>query len=138
MLLIGESKEPEADEWEEDKEEMAELVTIFPGRDLARISLLAEVVDTTVQPVTIGVDMELFKVTEFVQRVMLEVVGFDLIIFGGLGLISISIVGNRARRIVRVVVLRVVARMVVINISIRLIREGGLLAGKYTLPPTLH
>ena len=138
MLLIGESKEPEADEWEEDKEEMAKLVTILPRRDLARISLLAEVVDTTVQPVTIGVDMELFKVTEFVQRMMLEVVGFDLIIFGGLGLISISIVGNCARRIVRVVVLWVVARMIVINISIRLIREGGLLAGKYTLPPTLH
>ena len=138
MLLIGESKEPEADEWEEDKEEMAELVTVLPGRDLARISLLTEVVDTTVQPVTIGVDMELFKVTEFVQRVMLEVVGFDLIIFRGLGLISISIVGNRARRIVRIVVLWVVARMVVINISIRIIREGGLLAGKYTLPPTLH
>ena len=138
MLLIGCSKEPEADEWEEDKEEMAELVTVLPGRDLARISLLTEVVDTTVQPVTIGVDMELFKVTEFVQRMMLEVVGFDLIIFGGLGLISISIVGNRARRIVRVVVLWVVARMIVINISIRIIREGGLLAGKYTLPPTLH
>ena len=138
MLLIGESKEPEADEWEEDKEEMAKLVAILPGRDLARISLLTEVVDATVQPVTIGVDMELFKVTEFVQRMMLEVVGFDLIIFGGLGLISISIVGNCARRIVWVVVLRVVARMIVINISIRLIREGGLLAGKYTLPPTLH
>ena len=117
---------------------MAELVTVLPGRYLLRISLLAEVVDTTVQPVTIGIDMELFKVTEFVQRMMLEVVGFDLIIFGGLGLISISIVGNQARRIELVVVLRVVARVVVIHISIRLIREGGLLAGKYTLPPTLH
>ena len=76
--------------------------------------------------------MELFKVTEFVEGMVLEIVGFDLVILGGLGLISISIFGHHARRIELVEVLRVIARMVVIDISITITfsREGGLLTSK--------
>ena len=84
--------------------------------------------------------MELLKVSEFVQRMMLEIVRFDLVILGGLGLISISIFGHHARRIVLVEVLGVIAGMIMIDIGIRITfaREGGLLACKNSLPPTLH
>ena len=142
MCLVSWTKEPETDKGQQDKEHMADLAALLPRRDLRWIGLGVVVVDTTVQPVTIGIHMVLFKVTEFVQRMMLEVVGFDLVILGRLGLILISIMGNYARRIILVEVLRVIAGVVMIHINITftfgISRKSGLLACKQTLPPTHH
>ena len=53
---------------------------MLPRRDLARVGLLEEIVNAVVKPVTIAVDMELLKVSEFIERVMLQIVRHDLIL----------------------------------------------------------
>ena len=53
---------------------------MFPRRDLAGVGLLEEIVNAVVKPVTIAVDMELLEVSEFIERVMLQIVGNDLVL----------------------------------------------------------
>ena len=93
---------------------MAHFVALLPRRDAAgvRVGFFAQVVHTAMQPVAIAVDMELFEVSELVQRVVLQVVDLDLVILAGLGLVRITVQGLESRRNVGQEVLRVVARMV--------------------------
>ena len=53
---------------------------MLPRRDLAGVGLLEEIVNAVVKPVTIAVDMELIEVFEFIERVMLQIVGNDLVL----------------------------------------------------------
>ena len=132
VLSVAPCHVEEGKEWQEYEEHVTELAALLPRRDLSRICLFIQVVDTTVEPVTVAIDMELFHVSELIHRMVLEIVGFDLVILGRLRLISISIFSHHARRIELVEVLRIIAGMVVIDISITITfsREGGLLACK--------
>ena len=77
---------------------MANFVTLVPWVDLTWIRLITQIVNSTVKPVTIAIDMELIEVTEFVEWVVLEVVDLDLILLCGLRLIIKPVLGDKKGR----------------------------------------
>jgi len=91
MLLVAAAEDGEAEEGEHDEKHVAELATLLPRRDLSRVSLLSEVVNATVEPVTVPVNMEFFEITELVLRMVLQVMSNDLILLSRLGLVLKSI-----------------------------------------------
>ena len=95
MRLVAISNEPEAKDGQEDKEKVAYLVTLVPRTDLAWVRLISQVVDSTMEPVTIAIDMELLEVTELVERVMLEIVDNNLVLLCRLGFVLKSILGDQ-------------------------------------------
>ena len=99
VRLVAIPNEPEAEDGQEDKEQVTDLVTLVPWADLARVSLVAQIVHSAVKPVTIAVHMELLEVSELVERVMLEVVHDDLVLLGGLRLVLEAILRDQARRL---------------------------------------
>ena len=87
VLLVASAEEGEAEEGQHDHEGVANLATLFPWRDLTWVGLVAQIVNSSVKPVTIAIDMEFIEVTELVEGVMLEVVDDNLVLFRRLGLI---------------------------------------------------
>ena len=80
MCLVAVSNEPEAQNRQEDKEKMANFVSLVPWTDLTWVSLIAQIINSAMKPMTIAIDMELLEITELIQRVMLEIVHDDLIV----------------------------------------------------------
>ena len=73
MFLVLVSEPVEGDEWEDEVEGVAKLGAHLPGRDLCGVGLSVPVIGTSVKPMAIVVYMEVFQVTELIQRVMLQV-----------------------------------------------------------------
>jgi hypothetical protein len=74
MLLV---LVPEVVHWEkgeDQKEEVTPLWAHLPRWDLSWVGLSVPVVNTLMEPVTIVVNMELLKISEFIKRMMLQVV----------------------------------------------------------------
>ena len=71
-ILIAEPVE--WNEGEDQEERVRPLWAHFPGGDLGGIGLRVPVVDTLMEPVTVVVYVELLKVPEFIQGVVLQVV----------------------------------------------------------------
>ena len=97
MLLVPLADIDKGQEWEEDVEHMSKLAALLPGRDLRRVCLLIEIVDATVEPVTVAIDMKFFEVTELVLRMVLQVVSDDLVFLCGLRFVLKSISRHEAR-----------------------------------------
>ena len=72
LVLIAEEVHGEQGEYQEER--VAPLWAHFPGGDLGGIGLRVPVVDTLMEPVTVVVYVELLKVPEFIQGVVLQVV----------------------------------------------------------------
>ena len=66
---------------------------LFPGRNFGGVGLSVVVVTSSMQPVTVAVNMELFQVTEFVLWMVFQIVGHDLLVVCGLWLVSEPIKG---------------------------------------------
>ena len=66
---------------------MIELASHFPGGDLSWISFRLEIIGSTVEPMSVAVNVEFIEVSKFVERMVLKVVGLDLLVFGGLWLV---------------------------------------------------
>ena len=109
VLLVALADIDQGKEGEKNVEHMSKLASLFPWRNLRRIGLLIEVVDTTVEPVTVAIDVELLEVTELILRVVLQVVRDDLIFLSRLRLVLESIGSHQARGFKRHEVLRIVA-----------------------------
>ena len=107
VRLVAVADEPEAQDGQEDEEQVADLVTLVPGVDLAWVRLVAQIVNSAVQPVAIAVNMEFFEVTELIEWVMLQVVHNDLVLLRGLRLILKPVLGHQSGRLKRNVILRV-------------------------------
>ena len=133
MAFVPITKLPEAHNGEQDEEHVANFAALFPWRDLTWVSFIAKVIDTTVKPVTIAIYMELLEVFELIQRVMLQVVSHDLVLFFGLRLIFETVLGDEAARLIWNVVCRVHGRVFVLG------RHGhSLLLSKETLHAALQ
>ena len=72
---------------ESHEERMPDLRALFPGGLLAGVRFSLVVISTTVQPVSIAVDLKVIEVLELVERMVLHVVALNLVIFGRLRLI---------------------------------------------------
>ena len=89
---------------------------MLPRRDLARVGLLEEIVNAVVKPVTIAVDMELLKVSEFIERVMLQIVRHDLILLLRLRFIFEARLVDQAGRFIWNVIGRIQGCMLVFGL----------------------
>ena len=96
MSLVTVANEPEAKDGEEDEEQVAQLVSLMPWMDLTWVSLIEQIVNSTVKPVTIAIDMEFIEVTELIEGVVLQVVNNDLILFCGLWLILETVLSHES------------------------------------------
>ena len=105
MRPVAVADEPEAQDGQEDEEQVANLVTLVPGVDLAWVRLVAQIVNSAVQPVAIAVNMEFFEVTELIEWVMLQVVHNDLVLLCRLRLILKPVLGHQSGRLKRNVIL---------------------------------
>jgi len=74
-----------------------ELGAHFPGRDLRWVRLRIPVLGPGVEPVAVGVHVELLEVPVLVERVVLEVVHLYHVVLGGRGLILESRLVGQAR-----------------------------------------
>lgn len=101
MFLVRGSDPEERNEGHQHEEHVQHFGALFPGRDLGGVGLGVEVVDPHVQPVTIVVNVELLQILELVLRVVLQVVHFDHVVFGGLGLVSVPVEGGKTGTLVR-------------------------------------
>ena len=99
VCLVAVSNEPEAQNRQEDKEKMANFVSLVPWTDLTWVSLIAQIINSAMKPMTIAIDMELLEITELIQRVMLEIVHDDLIVLWGLWLVLETILGDQTGRL---------------------------------------
>jgi len=132
VLLELRREDPAGQEGQEDEEQVAKLTALLPRRDLTWVRLLVQVVDSTVQPMPIAVDVELLKVPELVHRVMLQVMRHDLVLLGRLRLVFETVLRHDARRLEGNEVFGVVARDVVER------KARLLLLQKQRLHSTLH
>ena len=66
---------------------MVELASHFPGRDLSWVSFRLEVVGSSVEPMSIAINVKLIEVSELVEGMVLQVMGLNLLILGGLWLV---------------------------------------------------
>ena len=107
MILVTIADKDETNNGEENEEHVADLAAHLPGRNVTGVSLFSDVINTSVKPVTIAVDMEFFEVTELIERVMFQIVGNDLVLFLRLGLIVETVLGHDTVRLERNVILRV-------------------------------
>ena len=96
MSLVTVANEPEAKDGEEDEEQVAQLVSLMPWMDLTWVCLVEQIVNSTVKPVTIAIDMEFIEVTELIEGVVLQVVNNDLILFCGLWLILETVLSHES------------------------------------------
>ena len=109
MVLVAVADDGEAEEGKENEEHVTELAALLPWGNLGRVSILVQIVNATVQPVTVTIDMELVEVTELVQRMVFQVVSHNLILFSGLGLILESVSSHQSGALELYEVLRIVA-----------------------------
>jgi hypothetical protein len=63
----------------------------FPRRDLCRVSLSVVVINTSVKPMSVRVNMEIVKTSELILRMMFQVVSLDHLVFSRLTLIFMSV-----------------------------------------------
>ena len=96
MSLVTVANEPEAKDGEEDEEQVAQLVSLMPWMDFTWVCLVEQIVNSTVKPVTIAIDMEFIEVTELIEGVVLQVVNNDLILFCGLWLILETVLSHES------------------------------------------
>ena len=97
VLSVAPCHVEEGEEWQEYEEHVTKLAALLPWRDLSRICLFIQVVNTTMEPVTVAIDMELVHVSELVHGMVLEIVGHNLILLSRLRLIFESISSHQAR-----------------------------------------
>ena len=84
-ILISEKHKCE--NWEREINGVIELASHFPGGDLSWISFRLEVVGSSVEPMSIAVNVKLIEVSELVEGMVLQVMGLNLLILGGLWLV---------------------------------------------------
>ena len=63
----------------------------FPRRDLCRVSLSVVVINTSVKPMSVVVNMEIVKTSELIHRMMFQVVSLDHLVFSRCTLIFMSV-----------------------------------------------
>ena len=97
VILVARDDKHHAKEGKQDVEHMAHFAAHLPRVDLSRVRLRVQVVNTAVKPVTVAVNVELLEISEFVQGMVLQVVGHDLVLLSGLGLVGEAICGHDAR-----------------------------------------
>ena len=73
VLLVLATKEYEGKDWERKVDHMVELATHLPNRELTWISLRLEVIGSSVEPVSIWVDLKLTEISELIHRMVLEI-----------------------------------------------------------------
>ena len=66
MVLVGVAEDSEWKERQKDEEHVANLAAHFPRWDLSWVRFFTEVVNSTMEPVAVAINMELFKVTELI------------------------------------------------------------------------
>ena len=96
VLSVAPCHVEEGKEWQEYEEHVTKLAALLPRRDLSRVCLFIQVVDTAVEPVTVAIDMELIHISELILRMVLEIVGHNLILLGRLRLIFESVSSHQA------------------------------------------
>ena len=136
VRLVAVADEPEAQDGQEDEEQVADLVALVPGVDLAWVRLVAQIVDSAVQPVAIAVNMEFVEVTELIEWVMLQVVHNDLVLLCRLWLILKPVLGHQSGRLERDVILWVHCRVHGFLVICR--HASALLVQEHGLHPTFH
>merc|ERR1711957_978718 len=67
------------------------LASSLPRRDLGGVGFCVVVIDTSMEPVTVGINMEVVQASELVLRMVLQVVGLDHFVFSRLTLILVSV-----------------------------------------------
>ena len=85
------SEPDEGEEGEEQKERVMFLASGFPGRDLGGVSFSYVEINTSVEPMSVVINMEVVKNSELIHRMVLEVVNLDHFVFSGLTLILVSL-----------------------------------------------
>ena len=80
MVLVVLAHPVERDEGKEHVEHVTELAAHLPWRDLSRVRLLVQIVDATVQPVSVAINVELLEVSELVEWMVLQIVRLDLVV----------------------------------------------------------
>ena len=113
MVLVVLAHPVERDKWQKHVEHVTELAAHLPGWDLGGVSLLVQIVDATVQPVSVAINVELLEVSELVERMVLQVVRLDLVVLWRLRLILEPILRHQAGGLERHLVLWVVTRVVI-------------------------
>ena len=81
------SKEHECENWEGKVDGVIKLASHLPGRDLPWIGFRLKVVRSTMQPMSITINMELIIVSELVEWVVLKIMRLNLLVFSGLWLV---------------------------------------------------
>ena len=112
MLLVVFANPVERNHGQEHVEHVTKLAAHLPGRDLRWVRFLVQVVDATMQPMSISIDVELLEVSELVQGVVLQVVRLDLVVVSWLWLVFEPVLCHEARRFVGDLVLWVIAWVV--------------------------
>ena len=74
MLLVLVAEVVHWEKGEDQKEEVTPLWAHLPRGNLSWVGLSVPVVDTLMEPMAVVVNMELLKISEFVERVMLQIV----------------------------------------------------------------
>ena len=85
------SEPDEGEEGEEQKERVMFLASGFPGRDLGGVSFSVVEINTSVEPMSVVINMEVVKNSELIHRMVLEVVNLDHFVFSRLTLILVSL-----------------------------------------------
>ena len=112
MGLVSGANEPEAKEGKEHVKVVTEFAALLPRRDFTWVGLSSEIVYATVQPVTVTIDMEFFQISELIKRMVLQIVGHNLILLCGLGLILETISSHDSGRLKGDLVCGVIARKI--------------------------
>ena len=103
MLLVSTTEEHEA-EWDPSEyEDVIELASLLPGTDVSRRCFGVVVFGPLVQPFSVGIHavaLEVIVILEFVERVMLQIVGLDHLVLAGRRLISESVLCDDVWRFV--------------------------------------
>ena len=95
MLFVLSSEDCEEEYWHRPVDHMVEFAAHFPRGNLSRIRLWLEVISSSVEPMSIPINMELIEVFELVERVVLQVVVLDLVVLSNLWFVfESSLVGN--------------------------------------------
>ena len=94
VFLVAVAEEPEGEDGHQNEDRVTQLAATLPRRNLPRVRLSVQIVNAAVQPVTVRIHMEFFIVFELVKRVVFEVVGLNLVIFGGFWLVFVPVLSG--------------------------------------------
>ena len=90
MLSVLLAEEHKAEHWEEQVDHMVTFLAHLPGGNCSWICFTLEVISSSVKPMSVAVNMEFVEVSELIHWMVLQIVGFDLVVFCGFRLVHVS------------------------------------------------